>query len=162
MRFATCLIFLLLTSTHAVALHQCSETEERIFSFETKTKKILSLCKGTGGAYLVLRLGRRAGIDLQYPERLDASSWQQFSFESRHEAGTKPNTGFSNHLLTFLHGDAAYALSQDWDGADGRYAIVLEVERGGKTFSFKGLRASQEGSLLLLEAESDKLQNMAD
>lgn len=162
MRFATCLTILLLASANAAALHQCIEKEERIFSFETKTKKILSLCKGPGGSYLVLRLGTRAGVDLQYPELLDASSWHQFAFEGRHEAGSTPNTGFSSHVLTFLHGDAEYALSQDWDAADGRHAIMLQVEREGKTFSFKGVRTSQEGSLLLLEAESDKLQNMAD
>lgn len=155
-------LILLAFSANAAAFHLCDPKEERIFSFETKKKKILSLCKGENASYLVARLGTRAGIDLQYPAQLDNTSWQQFAFEGHRRGGGKANAAFSAHLLTFLHDDAEYAVFQEWDSEDDRYEIGLQVERNGKTLTFRGLKTTQEGSMERLEADEDKLQNMAD
>ncbi|MDO7849359.1 hypothetical protein Q5H92_23550 [Hymenobacter sp. M29] len=56
--------------------------ETVIFSFATKTGKTAALCRGPKGAYLVYRFGTAANVELQYPAKLDASSWQKFTYWS--------------------------------------------------------------------------------
>ncbi|MBF9224342.1 hypothetical protein [Hymenobacter ruricola] len=58
--------------------------ETVIFSFATKAGKTAALCRGPKGAYLVYRFGTAAKVELQYPPKLDASSWKKFTYWSYH------------------------------------------------------------------------------
>lgn len=156
MRVASCLFLLFAATGNAVAAHLCTGKEERVLSFETTTKKLVSLCRGEAGSYLVYRSGSAGRIDLQFPDKLDDTSWRHFAFDGR------SRDGFSAHILTFLHGDAEYAIYQDSDAGQKTHDIGLQVERNGKTVAHKGIHASQEGSLHKLEEDDDKLQNTAD
>jgi hypothetical protein len=76
-----CFLFLTLTfSVNAIAKNLCLQTEDTIFSFETKSKKVLSICKGTNGSYLAYKFGSLKNIEFQFPDKLDITSWKQFDF----------------------------------------------------------------------------------
>ena len=131
-------------------------------SFATQAKKIISVCRGAKDGYLVYRFGSPGKIELQFPARLDASSWKQFNFEGRRRGGGKANAGFFDYTLSFSNGGARYDIYQLEYSEEGTYGIGANITAGGKTVSLKGIKKSQQGSLIDLDETVDKLPNATD
>lgn len=81
--------------------------ETTLFAFQTKSGKTAALCRGPKGAYLVYRFGTAAKVELQYPAKLDASSWKKFTYWS-YQRGN-PYLGIAE--LKFENQGVQYTLS---------------------------------------------------
>ena len=148
-------------SAHAANL--CSPGESTLFAFATKANKLLSVCRGPKDGYLAYRFGTPGKIELQFPDRLDASSWKQFTFEGRRRGGGKANSGFFDYALGFSKGGAKYNIYQIEHTENGySYTIGVDITVGTKSTDIKGVKKSQEGALIDLDDTVDKLPNAAD
>ena len=104
------LLFLMCVVTGNVAIHAqkptsclCESSEQNIYSFETTKGKLLSLCQASDQQYIVYRYGKRGAIELQYPETLDKTSWEQFTYKYQLRGGVA-NQGLdlNSVVLEFL------------------------------------------------------------
>lgn len=155
------LFLLTLISIGANAKNLCLPTEETVFSFETKAKKILSLCKNSNKNYLTYKFGTPKNIELQFPTKLDKTSWGKFEFSGMSRPGGKMNAGFGDYSLSFENENAAYTIFQQWSYENDGYAIGVTITGNGKPVTVKGLKKTQEGSLVLLEKE-ENIRNVAE
>jgi hypothetical protein len=156
------IIFSLLFCNYALAANLCLKSEKNIFSFETKAKKILSICKGDNNSYLTYRFGTIDKTELQFPQKLDASSWKEFEFSGMRRGGGKQNAGFGDYSLLFEVGNIGYTIFQEWDNEEDTYSIGVIVSGKGKPVTINGRKETQEGSLVLLEGEAEYLPNSAE
>lgn len=156
------LIILAFFCIQAEAANLCFHTEKNVFSFQTKSKKILSVCKGEGGAYLVYRFGRHDSIELQFPSELGKKSWEKFKFYGYRRGGGVANAGRGSYSLSFDINNVAYSVFQEWNDEDNDYAIGVVVSGMVKPVTIIGLKNTQEGSLVLLEGETTQLKNEAE
>jgi len=67
----------------------CKTNEQIIFAFQIKNLKWVSVCKEKNGGYFVYRFGTKGKVEMQYPAKLDATSWQQFTFQGYIRGGGK-------------------------------------------------------------------------
>jgi len=160
------LLFAVFTFVANVAVAQshslCVTSEETVFSFqEIKSKKLASLCKEAKSEYLVYRFGRKDKVELQFPSELNDNSWKKFEFFGRRRPGGKMNAGFGDYWLSFNNGPAQYVVFQEWSDEDDTYSIGVNVEVKGKTIALMGSKKSQQGSLVLLESEDQRIRNTA-
>lgn len=148
---------------HAHAKNLCLPVEKTILSFETKSKKTLSVCKKIDASYLAYRFGTRKKTELLFPHNLDKTSWKKFDFQGMSRGGGKANAGFGDYSLSFKNGNAEYTVFQQWNDEDDTYDIgVTIVGAKGKVVTLTGLKKTQEGSLTLLDDESKNITNMAN
>ncbi len=84
--------------------------ETTLFSFATKTGKTAALCRGPKGAYLVYRFGTAVNVELQYPAKLDASSWKKFTYWSYRRGGGAHNAGLETYQLSFVNNGVEYTI----------------------------------------------------
>lgn len=154
------LVFIFLVfSTQVNAENLCFENEKVIFSFSTKSNKLLSICKGVDLKYLVYRFGRKTQIELQYPEKLDEDSWKKFTFFGVRRGGGIQNSGFGEYTLEFKSSSISYEVYQSWNDEEGDYGIGVNVmPEFKKSVQMNGIKKTQEGSLVLLEEESKYIQ----
>ena len=152
-------VFTTLFLLSANAENLCQKSETVIFSFATKTKKIMSLCKEKDAKYLTYKFGKKDNIELQFPKNLDTTSWANFEFSGLGRPGGKANSGFGQYSLTFKVGVAEYEILQVWDSEEDTYGIGINVSNGGKTVQINGIKKTQEGSLVLLNDESAYISN---
>ena len=109
------------------------------------------------------KFGTPSKIELQFPKKLDKSSWEKFNFSGMSRAGGKKNAGFGDYSVTFENGNAEYIVFQSWSDEDSTYAIGVTIsDATGKTFTINGLNKTQEGSLVLLENEKGNIPNKAE
>lgn len=156
------LAFLMITNP-CFAGGLCNENEKTVFSFETKAKKNLAICKHKNHDYLVYRYGTTGKIELQYPGVLDKTSWNAFTFSGMRRAGGKANAGFGDYDLSFSIKKFNYVVFQTWNDEEGTYAIGVVVRNDKKKSETRinGLRETQKGSLVLLEEGSNYIENTA-
>lgn len=140
----------------------CLYAEKNIFSFQVKSKKILSVCKGRNGDYLVYRFGKPGYVELQFPDELDKNSWEKFKFSGYRRGGGKANAGRGSYSLSFDISNVAYSVFQEWSDENDGYAIGVVVSGKTKPITIIGLKNTQEGSLVLLEGEATQLPNEAE
>ena len=130
--------------------------EDLLFSFETKRGKIVSLCEGPKGAYLVYRFGTPAKVELQYPAVLDTSSWRKFSYFATHLGGGTENASGEAHQLSFMNGSVLYVLDDLEYSSIGknreenyRREVSVSVTVNDKTLSIAGEADTAYGDLVL-------------
>lgn len=155
------LALLLVLCGNAYSQVLCVQRETTVFSFQTKSRKTLSLCKGSNGEYLVYRFGRVGRIELQFPDTLDGSSWGRFEFSGTQRGGAAGNAGFGDYSLAFATEGAGYTVFQEWNYEDATYAIGVIVSGRGEPLVIDGVKATQVGSLVLLAKESARFLNAA-
>lgn len=160
MKHTTIFPIVVLFCSHAFATNLCLTNEKTIFSFETKTKKYLSICKEKNGNYLVYRFGKVDNIELQFPSKLDNTSWNAFEFSGMRRPGGKLNAGFGDYSLAFGIQKVGYTVFQEWSDEDETYSIGVIVSGKVKPVTIHGLKETQEGSLVLLDEEKN-LPNIA-
>ena len=142
----------------------CRDNEEVVFSFTlTNSKKSACLCKDKSGGYIVYRFGTIDKVELQYPEKLDASSWKAFTLRGQKRFGGKANAGFGDYSLTFNNNNVKYVLFDSWSDEDDSKEIGIKVNINGKETILKGNYKTKKGTLLRLDDEQgDKIPNTAN
>ena len=136
----------------AAALARVGETT--VFAFRTKSGKTAALCRGPKGAYLVYRFGTAAKVELQYPAKLDASSWKKFTYWSYTRGGGAANEGMESAQLRFENGGVEYTLTDATRAyytrqheEDYRREVGIDVSVKGKPVSVVGMAATAVGDL---------------
>lgn len=136
----------------------CQAGETTVFSFRTKGGKTAALCQGPREAYLVYRFGTAAKIELQYPAKLDASSWKKFTYWSYHRGGGAHNAGLEIAQLKFANQGVEYTLSDQTSAfynkqkeEDYRRDVSIEVVVKGKTVSVGGDGETAVGDMVGLK-----------
>ena len=141
----------------------CVKHEDVVFSFqENNSKKLVSVCKGKESKYLVYRFGTAEKVELEFPTLKDENSWKKFEYSGQRRGGGRLNAGFGDYTLSFKNGPAEYYVFQEWDDEQETYSIGINVQVSGKSKTLLGNRKTQVGSLVLLESENSRLQNIAD
>ncbi|QEC69554.1 hypothetical protein FRZ67_20440 [Panacibacter ginsenosidivorans] len=141
----------------------CKGNEEIIFSFLlTKNKKIVSLCKDKQGDYLVYRFGTKEKVELEYPQKLDKTSWKVFKLYGVKRFGGKANAGFGDYNISFSNNGVTYEVFENWSDDDDTSDIGVNVTIDKKKVILKGDIKSKQGALLRLDGEQDKIRNTAD
>jgi hypothetical protein len=160
MKQAAALLALLFSAVTVHAKGLCTTKEEVIISFQVKkSAKMASVCKGDAASYLVYRFGTPQKIELQYPQKLDASSWDKFRFEGYHRGGGKQNAGMDLYSLSFNIGEYEYEIAQTWHAEEDAYRLGIDVRHAGKNVSIDANVKSQIGSLNSLLFEEDHIRN---
>jgi hypothetical protein len=136
----------------------CQAGETVVFSFVTKAGKTAALCQGPKEAYLVYRFGTAAKIELQYPAKLDASSWQKFTYWSYHRGGGAHNAGLEIAKLKFTNQGVKYELSDQTSAfynkqkeEDYRREVGIDVVVKGKTIFVAGDAETAVGDMMGLK-----------
>jgi hypothetical protein len=141
----------------------CKDNEEVVFSFTlSNSKKSIYLCKDREEKYLVYRFGTNNKVELQYPKKLDASSWKAFILRGQKRFGGKANAGFGDYSLTFNNNNVKYILFDSWSDEDDSKEIGIKVNISGKETILKGNYKTKNGTLLRLDDEQDKISNAAN
>jgi len=124
------LLLLIVNPNKKVSLSDrlCAPNEQIIISFRTITKKkTVSLCADTTGKYLVYRFGTKDHIELQFPSKLDASSWKQFHYRGEWRFGGKANAGFGDLKISFKNIDTEYKIFESWNDEDNSKERGLDI-----------------------------------
>jgi len=141
----------------------CKENEVVVFSFTlTKSKKSVCLCKDRNGKYLVYRFGANDKVELQYPKKLDISSWKAFILYGQKRFGGKANAGFGDYSLAFNNNSVKYVIFDSWNDEEGSKEIGIKVNINGIDTILKGNYNTKKGTLLRLDDENDKIANTAN
>lgn len=138
---------------HAESL--CKEDESTVLGFKiTNKKKYVSICEGEKDKYLVYRYGTPKEIELQYPEKLDDSSWSLFDFHGHSRSGRTENDAVGEHSISFNNHGVIYMISQGWPLAADDYSLNISIDTGEKRITLQGDRKTQIGSLIRLEGKT--------
>ena len=135
----------------------CKSNEEIVFAFQLKNLKWVSVCKEKNGSYIVYRFGTKSKIELQYPSKLDSTSWQQFTFQGYVRGGGKQNAAMRFGYLNFYNNDINYEVYDLWNSDDDKEKCGVWVKPNKKTIDMKGNLESRKGSLVELIYE-DKIK----
>lgn len=84
--------------------------EVLVLSFKTKKNKLLFVCRDQENKYLVYRFGSKTKIELQYPEKLDPSSFKKFDYSTYLRPGGVENLGMSLDYLSFTNSGYRYVI----------------------------------------------------
>jgi hypothetical protein len=151
-----------LTTTFAQLSNElCGENEKVVFAFQLSNKKWVSVCEEKMGRYLVYRFGTNKHIELIYPEILDSTSWQKFSFEGYSRGGGKQNAAMNYAFLSFQNKQAQYEIYETWNSEDDKEYCGINILLNGQSFDKKGVLTTRKGYLLSLR-NNEKIKQEAD
>jgi len=137
----------------------CKQNEEIIFAFQLPTQKWVSVCKEKEEKYIVYRFGTQKKVELQYPNILDSTSWQQFTFNGYSRGGGKQNAAMYFGFLEFINDQTKYEVYQTWDSEENLEQCGIVVTVGEKRADISGVLKSKKGTLLdLLDNKKIKKQ----
>lgn len=111
---------------------------------------------------MVYRFGTKSKVELQYPKKPDANSWNLFHYNGQWRFGGKANAGFGALSVKFTNIDTRYKIFEDWSDEDGSNEFGLEVNKE-KAASIKLAidKSSQIGTLLRLN-DVPQIKNEGD
>lgn len=81
-----------------------------VLSFKTKKNKQIVICRDKDNKYLVYRFGSQTKVELQFPDKLDQSSFKKFDYSSYFRGGGIDNLGMSLDYLSFINGGYRYVI----------------------------------------------------
>lgn len=81
-----------------------------VLSFKTNKKKQVFLCRDKDDRYLVYRFGSKAKVELQFPKKLDESSFQKFEYSSYFRGGGVENLAMNLDYLSFTNSGYRYVI----------------------------------------------------
>ena len=88
--------------------------EVLVLSFKTKKNKLLFVCRDKDNKYLVYRFGSKTKVELQFPEKLDKSSFKKFDYSSYLRPGGVENLGMALDYLSFTNSGYRYVISKTY------------------------------------------------
>lgn len=131
----------------------CKENEENIFSFATSgSKKSLSICVEKTSKYILYRFGSPEKIELQFPEKMNKTSWDQFTYTGYRRGGGPQNLAMSDQSLSFANKEASYEVYDQWayeDTTQGSFSreTGIRIVVNGKEFNSNADLNTLSGSL---------------
>lgn len=81
-----------------------------VLSFKTNKKKQVFLCRDKDNKYLVYRFGSKSKVELQFPEKLNESSFQKFEHSSYFRGGGAENLAMNLDYLSFTNSGYRYVI----------------------------------------------------
>lgn len=81
-----------------------------VLSFKTKKKKQVFLCRDKDNRYLVYRFGSKSKVELQFPGKLDETSFQKFEYSSYFRGGGVENLAMNLDYLSFTNSGYRYVI----------------------------------------------------
>ena len=141
----------------------CGDNEDIILSFKTiNQKSVVSICKEKTGRYIVYRSGSKDKVELQFPNKLDKTSWSFFHYSGQWRFGGKANAGFGDLVLKFTNMGTTYRIFQEWNDEGNSSKFGLQVEKPGLKAKYLVVdKSSLLGSLMQLN-ELPQIKNEAD
>ena len=88
--------------------------EEVVFEFKTKKGKRVTVCKAKNEDYLVYRFGAENKVELQFPEKLDQTSFDKFESYHYFRPGGIENLGMSLDNISFVNGGFRYVVYNNY------------------------------------------------
>jgi len=119
-----------------------------VLSFKTKKNKQVFICRDQENKYLVYRFGSPAKVELQFPEKLDQSSFKKFDYSSYFRPGGVANLGMNLDYLSFTNGGYRYVIYKTYASE----SVGNEDEIGIRIIHLKTNKRTQiEGNFTTLE-----------
>ncbi len=81
-----------------------------VLSFKTKKKKQVFLCRDKDNRYLVYRFGSKSKVELQFPGKLDETSFRKFEYSSYFRGGGVENLAMNLDYLSFTNSGYRYVI----------------------------------------------------
>jgi hypothetical protein len=128
----------------------CKKNGEIVFAFQLNNKKWVSISKEKNEQYIVYRFGTSAKVELRYPDNLDSTSWQQFTFKGYSRGGGIQNAAMSYAILHFIHNDTEYDIYETWNSEDNEEHCGIIITLNKKDIDMAGLLKTRKGDLLSL------------
>ncbi len=151
-----CLFLITAVVTGAPALpHHLTDrlnlpSEKVAFSIQLENGKVLSICIGPGGRYIIYRLGTQGSIEFVFPKNLD-NSWAQFSYQYYLRGGGAANAGLDLNFLTFANNGYTYRIYEMYSAQQGSNLTGLTIlTPAGDKIQIPGIYATKIGSLINL------------
>lgn len=140
----------------------CKKNEELIYSFEMqKNNKIVCLCNEKTEKYIVYRFGIRKKIELEYPPKLDESSWQKFQFYGEKRFGGSENLGFVDYKIQFTNRNVKYEIFEISNDESNEQKTGVKVNVNGIINILSGNYNTRNGTLLKLD-DKKMITNMSE
>jgi hypothetical protein len=120
-------------------------TETLLYSFSTKSGKIMMLAKDKNDAYIVYRFGTKDKVEL---EVLDKTK-KQFKYSFYLRGGGKANEGMDLNYVYFINKGFKYVVFSTSYAIDDKYEIGLKVidMKTDKVTTIKGIVKTKKGTL---------------
>jgi hypothetical protein len=123
--------------------------EVLMLSFKTKKKKQVFICRDQNNKYLVYRFGDKHKVELQFPQKLDESSFKKFDYSSYFRGGGLQNLGMTLDYLSFTNGEYRYVIYKTYAsesvGNEDEIGIRIIHLKTGKETTIAGDFNSFEG-----------------
>lgn len=151
----------IVTTEEKLNEYLCNDDEDILFSFKmAKTNKTASICISKNQPdYIVYRYGTKDNVELVYPEKKDAYSWNKFTYSYYVRGGGAENEGLDLNYLIFENGGYEYKIYDEYSSNDNLTKVgitVTELKTGNET-EIGGESDSVYGSLIDLR-ENQKVK----
>jgi hypothetical protein len=143
-------IFLIITtSTNIFAQNFTLQNEEVVFSFTTKTGKLVTLNKDKANGYIIYRYGSKDKIEFEYPSKTK-NSWQSFTYSFLLRGGGTQNDGIDLNYIYFTNKGFKYVVYDTYYAAGNKKGIGIKIINlaTNKRTNIKGEIKSKKGILV--------------
>lgn len=103
--------------------------EVLVLSFRTKKNQLLFVCRDKDNKYLVYRFGSKTKVELQFPGKLDQSSFKKFDYSSYLRPGGVENLGMTLDYLSFTNSGYRYVVYKTYasESVDNENEIGIRI-----------------------------------
>jgi hypothetical protein len=126
MRNILCCLLLVSIASFSQNVH-LKTNEEIIFTFKTIKGKTVTLAKDKTDNYIVYRYGSAKNIEFQYPEILDSSSWEKFTYSYYLRGGGMQNAGLDLNYIEFRNKEYKYVIYDTYSAEDNTSETGIKV-----------------------------------
>jgi hypothetical protein len=134
--------------------------EEVLFGFSLKkSNKIVLVCNQKNDKYLVYRFGTKDTVELQFPNTLNAASWNAFRYSGYSRGGGRRNLAMEIHSLTFKNNQVVYRIKDESEAEHNENSASIIINANGKKIKLVGRASSKNGSLGLLMDKGELIHN---
>lgn len=125
------------------------ENEKLIFAFQTKNRKIATICMDKKEEYIVYRFGTSEKIEMEYPENKDKSSFDKFEYSGWMRGGGIKNSEMQLDYLVFSVNNFKYIVYNTYFAEGDKLNIGIKVldTQTNQTIDIKGIYGTRKGTL---------------
>ena len=129
--------------------------EKIVFSFKTNRGKIVNILLDKNEKYIVYRFGTKEKVELQFPEKLENSSFVQFTYSYYFRGGGAMNMGLDLNYLSFKGDSHQFVIFDEWSAGEsgddeGNKSVGIKIIdlTTKKEIIIEGLSSTVKGSLV--------------